>query len=181
MMYMAFFIIVAMITYGALLFFSKSDEEKRASHPISDEGKRAEEREFKPIITEETFKGFTEENLNPFGEAKPVAELESKDYANYLHGMVHQKVSAEEKWIFYEMHQERIDWLLESLKNSSVPNTDIYTEILTRWQQGDFSQAVEDHNLIWELQDGNIGKAKRLLNGIEEEAFVEEMYRIKGD
>lgn len=33
-------------------------------------------------------------------------------------------------------------------------------EIVVRWQQGDFSQIVDDHNYVWDLLGGTVGRAK---------------------
>ena len=36
-----------------------------------------------------------------------------------------------------------------------------YVEILNRWEKGDFSQAVEEHDYMWEQAGGeSAGKAK---------------------
>ena len=33
---------------------------------------------------------------------------------------------------------------------------------LTKWKKGDFSNAVEVHNYVWEMLDGSVGKAHNL-------------------
>ena len=33
---------------------------------------------------------------------------------------------------------------------------------LIKWQDGDFSNAVDVHNYVWEMLDGTVGKAKEL-------------------
>lgn len=35
---------------------------------------------------------------------------------------------------------------------------------LTKWKKGDFSNAVKVHNYVWEMLDGNVGKAEELDN-----------------
>jgi hypothetical protein len=39
---------------------------------------------------------------------------------------------------------------------------------LYRWEEGDFRGAVEDHNYLWGLLEGNIGKATALNSQTEE-------------
>ena len=54
---------------------------------------------------------------------------------------------------------------------------DVYEQIITRWLNGDFSQAVEDHNTIWRLQNGNVGEATRLLTEEEIQRYHEEHFQ----
>ena len=35
---------------------------------------------------------------------------------------------------------------------------------LTKWKKGDFSNAVEVHNYVWAMLNGNVGKAEALDN-----------------
>ena len=37
-----------------------------------------------------------------------------------------------------------------------------YVEILNRWEKGDFSQAVEEHDYMWEQAGGESGKSKKI-------------------
>jgi len=102
-------------------------------------------------------------------------EMTDAKFMDYIHKMSHQKIHAEEKWGLIEITEERIDWLLESvtITKENLKHEEVYEQILTRWANGDFSHAVEDHNTIWELQGGTIGKAKRLLSEEEEAAYLE--------
>ncbi|MFV8828220.1 DUF6241 domain-containing protein [Alkalihalobacterium sp. APHAB7] len=43
----------------------------------------------------------------------------------------------------------------------------------SRSTKGDFSQAVYDHNVIWEIQGGTVGKATRLLTEEEEREYIQ--------
>lgn len=115
--------------------------------------------------------------LNPFGDDKEIADLTNEDYANYIHGMSHQKVRATDKWVNYEMTDERIAWLLEGLEKSEVSDADAYRLILNKWIKGDFTHADLDHNTVWWILDGSIGEATGLLTKTEEEKFIEENYR----
>lgn len=110
---------------------------------------------------------------NPFGDDVTQEELTDEHFQEYIHGMSHQKVRAEEKWSFYELTPERVEWLHEALEVADVEHKDVYQTILSKWVEGDFSTAYKDHNAIWELQGGTIGKATGLLSAEEEQAYLE--------
>jgi Family of unknown function (DUF6241) len=109
---------------------------------------------------------------NPFGE-KVKTPLSEKLILQYIHAMSHQKVKAEEKWSFFEISDERIDYLLAQLEVNKYNHESTYKEILSRWKDGNFSEAVSDHNTIWRIQDGNVGIATDLLSSKEEKAYLE--------
>lgn len=151
--------------------------DKKMINTEDEEIEEIEESEVQSSITDDDLEETEEKDLNPFGEEKKLEYLDDNDYANYIHGMSHQKVMSQEKWINYEMTQERIDWLLEGLENSKVPNAEVYKDILVRWQAGDFSQAVNDHNTVWAIQGGTIGEAYDLLSDKDEKDFIKDKYR----
>lgn len=124
-------------------------------------------------VSTEKLNEYKQEGLNPFGSTLKINQLTDEVYQEYIHGMSHQKVKADEKWGFYQINDERIQWLLKGLDKNKLEHADLYREILTRWAKGDFSKAVEDHNAIWRLQGGNIGRATGLLSPEEEKAYVE--------
>ena len=78
-----------------------------------------------------------------------------------------------------EPTQERIDRLLVVVKENreNYKNASLYEEILTRWQAGDFSKAVSDHNAIWALQSGEVGKALRLFTEKERREYAEKHFK----
>jgi hypothetical protein len=97
---------------------------------------------------------------------------------NTIHFMSHQKVKAEEKWGSVPLTEQRIDRLLAILEAKKFKHERIYRDILMRWKEGDFSQVDRDHNAIWDLQDGTVGKATGILSLEEERAYIEENYDI---
>lgn len=123
-------------------------------------------------LTEEKLAEIERQGLNPFGEKKDLGELNDKDYQEYIHGMSHQKVKADEKWGFFEITEDRINWLLEGLSEVELSNEEVYRDILTRWSIGDFSRVDVNHNTVWEMQNGTIGKATGILSEAEEEAYI---------
>ncbi|MCD1174071.1 hypothetical protein K0029_15470 [Bacillus anthracis] len=44
--------------------------------------------------------------------------------------------------------------------------------MLVRWYEGDFSQSVEEHNLLWEWDNNSTGKAYELATPEQEEAYI---------
>ncbi|WP_052737642.1 DUF6241 domain-containing protein [Bacillus sp. SA1-12] len=109
---------------------------------------------------------------NPFDNGN--SSFTEDEILHYMHGMSHQKVEAEEKWIHYEMTAERIQFLLNMIENGRYENEDLFLDILNRWAKDDFSQADKDHNAVWNLQGGTIGKAKGVLSPEEEKQYLED-------
>ena len=127
------------------------------------------------IITEDDMQSFKAQGLNPFGQQTSIEELTDTDYQEYIHGMSHQKVKAEQKWGFYQINSERIDWLLDGLNNTNLSHANVYQQILEKWANGDYQSADDDHNTIWELQGGTIGRATGVLSSEEEKQYIESL------
>ena len=91
-----------------------------------------------------------------------------------IHYMSHQKVKADKKWGHLQITPERIKRLIEVVEKNEreYEHASLYIKILNRWRDNDFSSSVSDHNKIWALQGGSIGKAKRLLSSIEEKEYI---------
>lgn len=125
-------------------------------------------------VETEELKEYKEEGKNPFGIKQKKENLTDEHYRDYIHGMSHQKVKADRKWGFYEIVPERIEWLLDGLDEAdNLQNEKEYREILKKWNDGDFSEAHIDHNVIWKMQNGTVGRATGLLSPEEEEKYME--------
>ncbi|WP_054751901.1 DUF6241 domain-containing protein [Piscibacillus salipiscarius] len=61
---------------------------------------------------------------------------------------------------------------IEASKDN-LSHYDVYQSILNRWAAGDFTQADDDHNAIWDLKGGTIGYATGVLSDEEEQAYIE--------
>jgi hypothetical protein len=109
---------------------------------------------------------------NPF-EENVKTPLKEELFQQYIHAMSHQKVEAVEKWSFFKITDERIDFLLNQLEVNNYKNERLYREILTSWKEGDFSSAASQHNAVWKLQEGTIGKASGVLSPEAEEAYLQ--------
>lgn len=121
-----------------------------------------------------------EVELNPFGNQKHLADMAESVVLQYIHWMSHQKVQAEDKWGFFEITDERIDWLLEAIDDRGYTYMEVYKETLNRWSDGDFSEMVQDHNDVWEILGGTKDeqKATGILSESEEQAYIENTEQI---
>lgn len=108
---------------------------------------------------------------NPFGSQN--AMLAEDEILTYMHGMSHQKVIADEKWVHYQITNERIQFLISVIETGSYENSDLLLEILNRWKEADFTKADKEHNAIWRLQGGTIGKATGVMSPEEEKEYIE--------
>ncbi|MGG3528995.1 hypothetical protein COM13_24755 [Bacillus pseudomycoides] len=122
--------------------------------------------------------------LNPGNDNKQVAKGEKIDditnaegvIIDSMHKRTHQKIMANEKTGFIAMSPDNIKKLRQLVNESDMlMNKEKYSQILDRWEKVDFSQAVEEHNDMWERAGGiTNGKAYRLATPEEEKAYLEE-------
>ncbi|MDX1771457.1 MAG: DUF6241 domain-containing protein, partial [Planococcaceae bacterium] len=47
------------------------------------------------------------------------------------------------------------------------------------WEEDDFSRVDEDHNIIWSLQNGTVGRATGILTYEEELRFISKYFNVK--
>lgn len=142
-------------------------------------------------FTEQTEKPTPEKEKAAVGYVETTAEeiaLKEKypdDLPDYklmeaIHSMSHQKVETVDniKWGHEQITQAKINRLLDICKKNVVGyvNQELYIEILERWSKGDFSNAVNEHNKIWEMQNGNTSRATRLLTDEEEAEYVKQHF-----
>lgn len=75
--------------------------------------------------------------------------------------MSNTKIIAEDNqiWGRISMDPEYIVSLKRLIEKVNYEDKDYMLEVLTRWENNDFSNAVEEHNYFWKKLDGTIGKA----------------------
>lgn len=78
---------------------------------------------------------------------------------NSMHYMINTKIESNAIWGTLEITKNRVGILIKAVNASNWSDKEKLLEILNRWENDDFSQAVEDHNYVWSKLDGNIGKA----------------------
>ena len=170
-------VVVVAVALGTYNWLDNGSEKVSATSDTK-EKEQAEEvlqenrKDIKGNISDADLAAFKEENLNPFGESTKMEELTDYAYQEYIHGMSHQKVKASKKWGFYEIHPSRIQWLLDGLDKVELDHENAYRNILEKWNNGDFSSVDDDHNAIWSLQNGTVGKATGILSAEAEQAYV---------
>lgn len=103
--------------------------------------------------------------------------MEHDTILEIMNQMSHQKVVADVKWGAVEMSEKNIDTLLYILEENSYINEDIIKGILDKWKAGNFDDIVNDHNEIWELQGGTIGKAVGKMSPEAEKEFIEKNFK----
>ncbi|MDM8148519.1 DUF6241 domain-containing protein [Priestia megaterium] len=89
-----------------------------------------------------------------------------------MHQMTHQKVYSADKWGAVKMTPENIAKVTDFVRSIEFEQKIDMLKILGRWERGDFSTIVEDHNYFWNIQGGNIGEATRALTEDEEKEFI---------
>jgi hypothetical protein len=98
-----------------------------------------------------------------------------------IHYMSHQKVIADKKWGMIPLTKDRVKRLINVVQKNEnkYEDSDVYLDILNRWNNSDFSQIDEDHNDIWHLQNGTVGIARGILSVDEEKEFIKENFDIE--
>ncbi|WP_051314911.1 DUF6241 domain-containing protein [Alteribacter aurantiacus] len=122
-----------------------------------------------PLVIEDIVKVPTVDELR---ERYPFS-MEEERMQEVIHHMSHQKVHSSPKWGHILITGETVNHLLKVVERNSYTHEAIYHGILSRWSEEDFSKAVEDHNSIWRLQGGTVGRATRLMTKEEERVYVE--------
>lgn len=108
--------------------------------------------------------------------AEEFSQVSEGEMISTMHKMVHPKVKSSEKWGFVEMTNKEISNVKRDIENSTGFQYKMKLfSIINRWERGDFSQTVEEHNFLWSLQGGDTGKATERLSPEEEKQYIKEM------
>lgn len=156
--------LIGALTYG-LLEFANTPVGTKASGTEESIEESPEEEDVPEIIIKET-------NNEDLEELFP-DDMAEKEMQDVIHFMTHGLVHAEQKWGKVEITAERVERLLEvsEQQQEQYEQGNTYVSILKRWNEGDFSSAVSDHNDIWGMLDGTVGKATRLFTQDEIEEY----------
>ena len=81
-----------------------------------------------------------------------------------IHRMSNTQIVAEDNqiWGKIEMDPEYIKSLKSLIEKVDYKDKDYMLEVLSRWENNDFSKAVEEHNYFWKKLGGTVGKATSL-------------------
>lgn len=97
-------------------------------------------------------------------------EIKDNDYYpieniyDILHRMSNTKIIAEDNqiWGKIEITPDSISSIKNLIEKVDYEDKEYMLEVLTRWENNDFSKAVEEHNYFWKKLGGTIGKATGL-------------------
>lgn len=167
----AFLILLAIILISAAVYFVVITNDKGESETDSD----SEESKTPELSAPNDRKETKNKTFEVSDESKNGLPSE-KDFSDNLHFMTHQKVSATQKWGHLEITEERINSMLSTVEKSDYQYKELYTDTLKNWRNGDFSNAVEVHNTIWNEHNGTIGRATGLMTPEQEEAYKERYF-----
>lgn len=97
---------------------------------------------------------------------------------NFIHQMSNQIINPADgqKFGVIKIKPENIEIALNSIKNINNDEAkDYLNKALRKWKNGDFYNAVEVHNYVWHMLDGEVGIASSLdeeeINKIKEKYF----------
>jgi predicted negative regulator of RcsB-dependent stress response len=132
-------------------------------------------------VKEEARLAELEDDINQAKIALHIDQAPSeKDLLEILHNMTHQKVRSEEKWGFVQINEVNLLAVKEVLQENPAFNQNIdMLAIVTDWLNNDFGNVVAEHNSIWKMKNGSVGKAYGILSPSEEAALVREQFGVK--
>jgi hypothetical protein len=108
-----------------------------------------------------------EEKISDVEKDLPM-DMEDFEIGIAIHHMSHQKVIANTKWGEMPLTQERVERLIEvMIARDDLKNEATYFAILKRWRDEDFSNVMQEHNLIWDMQGGTFGRSKLNMSMME--------------
>lgn len=87
-----------------------------------------------------------------------------EDIYDILHRMSNTKINAVDNqiWGKIEITTENISNIKGLIEKVDYSDKDYMLEVLNRWENNDFSNAVEEHNYFWKKLGGTVGKATSL-------------------
>jgi len=99
-------------------------------------------------------------------ELKPANYYDETNIYNMMHKMANSKIIAKDGqvWGTLPMKIEDIAALKETILKINYSDRDYLLEVLSRWEKGDFTHCVEEHNYFWNKLGGTIGEAYKLKN-----------------
>lgn len=94
------------------------------------------------------------------------------DIIRDMHKMANSLIEADAIWGKAEMNRKNVDEMYVALHlQSESDEKKILQEVIEKWDKADFSSIDADHNRIWNLLDGKIGRATGINNKEVEKAI----------
>jgi hypothetical protein len=137
------------------------------------------QREERNIIAEVFNESQFEKGTTSSFDKKLSSGLSELAVQEIIHQMSHQKVKANAKWGAIQITANRVERLIAIVKfnEKKYKYSSTYLTILNAWKNEEFSKADIHHNRIWDLLDGDVGKATGLLSPAEEKKFIEKHFQ----
>lgn len=92
-------------------------------------------------------------------ELENVIVRNQKTVWDEMHKMANTKILAEHIWGEIEITEEKVNKLLTEVMASDYSDKKQLLAILDNWKNGDFGNAVNEHNYLWDKLGGTVGKA----------------------
>ncbi|MGK0466720.1 DUF6241 domain-containing protein [Clostridium sp.] len=142
----------SIMAIGAIMFFVATSNGWDYKHYMGIKPVMAENQ-----VVETKAKAKTKENEKE--ETKVYTKLE---VVTMMHEMVNTLIIAEDNriWGKKEVDKESVSELLNMIEAAEdFYEKGIVTEIANDWKRGYFDNVVQDHNIVWGILDGTVGKA----------------------
>ena len=151
----------SIMTIGAIMFFVATSNGLDYKHylgikPVMAEGQVVEIKE----KTKENTKENTRENTKE--DKKVYTKIE---VVTMMHEMVNTLIIAEDNkiWGKKSVNKESVLELLNMIESTEdFYEKGILTEIAKDWEMGNFDNVVQDHNIVWGILDGTVGRANEV-------------------
>jgi hypothetical protein len=91
--------------------------------------------------------------------------LSANDYdfvINVMPKMSNTKIVAEYIWGNETITEEKVNGFIIKTKSLNSPDKQLLLDILYRWKDGNFINAVNEHNYLWIVLNGTVGEAYAL-------------------
>ncbi|MCP3764571.1 DUF6241 domain-containing protein [Domibacillus sp. A3M-37] len=89
-----------------------------------------------------------------------------------MHKMTHQKVIADDKWGAIPMTKSTIQEVYDIVDGTDIALKQELLTILTAWKEGRFDNIVQDHNYLWKIAGGDLGKAYGIMSKTQEMRYA---------
>lgn len=105
-------------------------------------------------------------------------DLTDGEIGGFIHRMAHQKVVADEKWGYEPLTMNRVVRLIDVIEanKGNYKHSGTYLRILAKWRNNDFTEVDFDHNEVWRIQSGTVGRATGILSYEDEQTYIDRHY-----
>ena len=108
-------------------------------------------------------------------ESQVERQIVEKDILTTIHYMANTLIIAEDGhiWGKEKITKDKLESLINEISNSNFTYKNDLLAILNKWKNNDFSTVVDDHNIVWKLLDGTVGRAEKADENAVKEVMAE--------